>query len=53
MMTTRDNDDERDIWWCKRTDGQIVEHRTTEFENHRGHVQCIPIDGNRQASEGS
>jgi hypothetical protein len=31
------------LWWCKRDDGLIVEHETTEHDRHEGHVRCVPV----------
>lgn len=29
------------IWWCKRSDGSIVEHETDAYNGHAGHVRCV------------
>jgi hypothetical protein len=36
-------DDDLTVYWCKRRDGLIVEHTTTAWEGHRGHVRCVPV----------
>jgi hypothetical protein len=36
-------DDLLTLWWCKHSDGRIVEHETTDLKRHRGHVRCILV----------
>jgi hypothetical protein len=31
------------LWWCKQSNGVIVEHETTDWRRHQGHVRCIPV----------
>jgi hypothetical protein len=33
------------LWWCKQSNGVIVEHETTRnnWQRHQGHVRCIPV----------
>lgn len=37
------SDEAPTLWWCKRRDGRIVEHRATAYEGHREHVLCIEV----------
>jgi hypothetical protein len=47
------DEEERVTYWCKRADGQIVEHQSTAFENHHGHVHCVPVPAaDPQVSDG-